>query len=599
MSGTLLLTGVRPLGGPARDLLVAGGRITRVGERLEAPEGATVVDGRGHLAVPGLVDAHAHLDKTLWGLPWRPHTAGDGLAALIDNEHRGRAELRRQGVTVAQRAAGLLAAYVAAGTSHIRSHVDVDTVAGLDSLHGVMEARDAFADRVDVELVAFPQSGLLVRPGTAELLEAAVRAGADLVGGLDPAGFDQRPVEHLDAVFAIAGRHGCGVDIHLHDGGELGAFTIDLIVERTRALGLAGKVTISHAFALAEVPEPRLGRLVEGLADQRVSLTTVAPGNRPPLPLARLAAAGVAVGLGCDGIRDLWSPWGDGDLLGRAALLAWRAGARRDQDLAAALELATAGGAGVLGLDGHGLEPGCWADLALVPAATVGEAVVAHPPRSLVLKRGRVVARPDPVCQAGAHRPAPLAMLVGGRGRPGRGRGGGGQPWGLTHRRTRVPVGAWAPGAGPERQTRPGSAAAPAASASQAASTSASRPAPVEQLAGGLLRLAEDLGDQRHPEPPGALGVDGHGQLDRRPRRPGRPAGRRLGQHRPRRRRVVHPQPLHQRQPGLLQPPGRPRHRHPDQRRHHAPHRPAGLPAGPGRRRRLQVDDRGDLRPPA
>jgi cytosine deaminase len=392
VSGTLLLTGVRPLGGRVRDLLVAGGKIIRVAERLAAPVGATVVDGRGHLAVPGLVDAHAHLDKTLWGLPWRPHTAGDGLAALIDNEHRGRAELRRQGVTVAQRAASLLAAYVAAGTSHIRSHVDVDTVAGLDSLHGVMEAREAFADRVAVELVAFPQSGLLVRPGTAGLLEAAVRAGAELVGGLDPAGFDRRPVEHLDAVFAIADRHGCGVDIHLHDGGELGAFGIDLIVERTRALGLAGKVTVSHAFALAEVPEPRLGRLIEGLADQRVSLTTVAPGNRPPLPLARLRAAGVAVGLGCDGVRDLWSPWGDGDPLGRAALLAWRAGARRDQDLAAALELATAGGAGVLGLDGHGLEPGCWADLALVPASTVGEAVVAHPPRSLVLKRGRVVA---------------------------------------------------------------------------------------------------------------------------------------------------------------------------------------------------------------
>jgi len=212
--------------------------------------------------------------------------------------------------------------------------------------------------------------------------------------GSTPAGFDHRPVEHLDLVFAIAGRHGCGLDIHLHEGGELGAFTIDLILERTRALGLAGRVTISHAFALAEVPEPRLHRLVEGLADQRVSLTTVAPGNRPPLPLARLDAAGVAVGLGCDGIRDLWSPWGDGDVLGRAALLAWRAGARRDQDLAAALELATTGGAGVLGLDGYGLEPGCWADLTLVPAATVGEAVVAHPPRSLVLKRGRVVAGP-------------------------------------------------------------------------------------------------------------------------------------------------------------------------------------------------------------
>jgi len=387
----LLLRKVRPMGGPALDLLVDGGRIAEMGDGLRAPAGAAVVDGRGQLALPGLVDAHAHLDKTLWGLPWRPHTAGDGLAALIENEHRGRAELAAAGVTVAERAGNLLGAYVAAGTSHLRSHVDVDTAAGLDSLHGVMEARAAFAGRIDLQLVAFPQSGLLVRPGTVELLEAAVRDGADLVGGLDPAGFDQRPVEHLDAIFAIADRHGCGLDIHLHDGGELGAFTIDLIVKRTRSLGLAGKVTVSHAFALAEVSPPRLDRLVEGLADQRISLTTVAPGNRPPLPLARLRAAGVAVGLGCDGIRDLWSPWGDGDMLARAALLAWRAGARRDEDLATALEVATAGGAAVLGLPAYGLTPGCPADLSLVPATTLGEAVVTHPPRTLVLKSGRIL----------------------------------------------------------------------------------------------------------------------------------------------------------------------------------------------------------------
>jgi cytosine/adenosine deaminase-related metal-dependent hydrolase len=387
----LLLRNVRPMGGPGVDLLVDGGRIAEVGERLPAPTGATVVDGRGQLALPGLVDAHAHLDKTLWGLPWRPHTAGDGLAALIENEHQGRAELAETGVTVAQRAANLLGAYVAAGTTHIRSHVDVDTVAGLDSLHGVLEARAAFADRITVELVAFPQSGLLVRPGTAELLEAAAREGADLIGGLDPAGFDQRPVEHLDTIFAIAGRHGRGLDIHLHDGGELGAFTLDLIIERTRALGLAGKVTVSHAFALAEVTGPRLERLIEGLASAGVSLTTVAPGSRPPLPLASLRAAGVAVGLGSDGIRDLWSPWGDGDVLARAALLAWRAGARRDEDLAAALEVATSGGAAVLGLGDYGLDPGCTADLVLVPATTLGEAVVTHPPRTLVLKSGRIL----------------------------------------------------------------------------------------------------------------------------------------------------------------------------------------------------------------
>ena len=236
-----------------------------------------------------------------------------------------------------------------------------------------------------------PRAACWSAPAPPSCWRRPFQEGADLVGGLDPAGFDHRPVEHLDTIFAIAGRHGCGLDIHLHDGGELGAFTLDLVIERTRALGLAGKVTVSHAFALAEVPGPRLERLIEGLAAQRISLTTVAPGNRPPLPLASLRAAGVAVGLGSDGIRDLWSPWGDGDLLARAALLAWRAGARRDEDLAATLEVATSGGAAVLGLPDYGLEPGCMADLVLVPATTLGEAVVTRPPRTLVLKAGRIL----------------------------------------------------------------------------------------------------------------------------------------------------------------------------------------------------------------
>ena len=112
----LLLTNVRPLGAAPRDILVQDGRIAEVGTGLRLAEGrGRMVDGDGQLAIPGLVDAHAHLDKTLWGLPWRPHTAGPGLAGLIENEHRGRAELTERGTTVAERAGNLLRAYAAAG----------------------------------------------------------------------------------------------------------------------------------------------------------------------------------------------------------------------------------------------------------------------------------------------------------------------------------------------------------------------------------------------------------------------------------------------------------------------------------------------------
>ena len=387
MAADLLLRDVRPLGAAATDVLVGDGRITNIGPHLDAADGVPVVDGPGLLLLPGLVDAHSHLDKTLWGLPWRPHSGGPDLAGLIGNERTNRRALP----PVAERAGALLDTYVAAGVTHVRSHVDVDPEAGLASVEGVMAARESRRDSVTVELVAFPQSGMLVEPGTAELLDAAVGAGCEAVGGLDPAGFDADPARHLDTVFAIAERRSCKVDIHLHDRGELGAWQIEQIIERTRALGLAGKVTISHAFAVAMVDDARFTALADGLAEQSISLATVAPGRNEPLPLRRLRDAGVDVCLGQDGIRDLWSPYGNGDLLERAALLAWRAGFRRDDDIELCLDVATFGGARALGLDGYGLDVGCRADLVLVDAATLAEAVIAHPPRTVVVKAGRVV----------------------------------------------------------------------------------------------------------------------------------------------------------------------------------------------------------------
>ena len=391
MGGDLLVKDVRPMGGPATDVLVRDGRIAALERGFGPPDGAaTVVDCKGRLLLPGFVDAHAHLDKTLWGLPWRPHSGGPTLPELIRNERRGRRELP----PVARRAGNLLEAYVAAGVTHVRSHVDVDPEAGLAGIEGVLEARERFRDRVSVEIVAFPQSGMLVEPGTRELLEAAVEAGADCVGGLDPAGIDGDPVEHLDAVFGIAARHGRGVDIHLHDRGELGAWEVRLIIERTRALGLAGRVTISHAFCLAMVADDVFEQLARGLAEQRIAVATASSPRAEPLPLRRLRDAGVTVCLGQDGIRDLWSPYGTGDMLERAMHLAYRNTFRRDEDIELALEAATYGGARALGLEEYGLEVGCHADFVVLPGEVLAEAVVSRPPRSLVVKRGRVVAGP-------------------------------------------------------------------------------------------------------------------------------------------------------------------------------------------------------------
>jgi cytosine deaminase len=155
---------------------------------------------------------------------------------------------------------------VASGTLHMRSHVDIDNQLGLKNLHAVLAVREKFRDLVTIEIVAFPQSGIARSPGTAKLLDEAIAAGADLVGGLDPVGIDRDLDGHLDAVFAIATRRGVGIDIHLHDGGEGGLAEVVAIAERTKANGLNGKVAISHAFALGSVPIDLAKRTADLLA---------------------------------------------------------------------------------------------------------------------------------------------------------------------------------------------------------------------------------------------------------------------------------------------------------------------------------------------
>lgn len=399
--GDLLLRGVRPWartpGGPSVDVLVTDGRIARVGRELAAPDAVPVESGDGGVLLPSFSDVHAHLDSTRLGLPFREHTAGPGLAGMVENDRR---HWRDAGASVAERATYTLGRTIAAGATLVRSHAQVDPDSGLERLEGVLAARDHHAGRAEVEVVAFPQCGILRAPGTADLLEQALVAGADLVGGIDPCAFDRNPVGHLDVVFGLAERHQRGVDLHLHEAGELGAFTIELICERVRALSMIGRVTISHCFALSSVEPDRQRALVDLLGEHDVAVTTVAPGVRDPLPLKATKAAGVRLGLGQDGIRDYWSPYGNGDMLDRSWQLAFRSGYRPDELVEECVEVATLGGravvrgvGGATAGSGRGLDVGDPADLVVVPADTVTAAVMDRPPRSLVVHGGRVVAR--------------------------------------------------------------------------------------------------------------------------------------------------------------------------------------------------------------
>ncbi|MFF9068816.1 amidohydrolase [Streptomyces sp. NPDC014891] len=380
---------VRPFGGPAGDLIAVDGLLVP-----EVPAGAVVerVDGGGRLALPTLVDAHIHPDKTSWGEPWRSRRPAEGIAEYV----AGDVELARALPTpVGERALRLMAHAATRGTRAMRAHADVAPAYGLAGIEGVADAAAKLAGIVDVELVAFPQHGVVRTPGAAELLAEAAASGlVTHIGGIDPAGFDAGGAdEQLDTVFALAERYGLGLDIHLHDRGEPGLAPLRDIAARTRALGLRGRVSVAHAFAVAGLSGRELDETADLLAEADIALTTVALSVTTILPFRRLAERGVRVGLGSDGVRDNWSPFGDADMLHRAWLAAWALDLRLDEELESCFRLAADGGAALLGLPAADLRPGSPADFMLVGGECLAQVVVDLPARDLVVRAGRVVAR--------------------------------------------------------------------------------------------------------------------------------------------------------------------------------------------------------------
>ncbi|MEU6019205.1 amidohydrolase [Streptomyces sp. NPDC047515] len=379
---------VRPMGAAKPvDLTVVDGRIT--GER--APRGARVIEGGGRIALPSLVDAHIHPDKTTWGGSWVSREPANSIAdfaaqdvALFRSQHR----------TVGERAHGLMAHAVTRGTRAMRAHADIAPAYGLTCVEGVAQARERLQHALDVQIVAFPQHGVVRAPGTAALLEQAARSGlVDMIGGIDPIGFDQAMDEQLDLVFDLAERYGVGVDIHLHDRGEKGLTVLHAVIDRTRALSLQGKVTVSHVFCLPGLSDTELAAMAEDLGDLDIALTTVAPSESLVLPIAKLREHGVRVGLGSDGVRDSWSPFGNADMLHRAHLLGWVTDVRLDEELAACYEVGAHGGADVMRLPRADFSPGSPADFVLMRAECLPQVVVDMPARDLVVHGGRVVAR--------------------------------------------------------------------------------------------------------------------------------------------------------------------------------------------------------------
>lgn len=340
---------------------------------------ANVFEAEGLHYVPPMADMHIHLDKHFLGEPWKTLQPFVTLPGQLEFEKRMLGELP---TGAGERAKRLLDLMLAQGTAKIRTHVDVDPQIGLSHLEEILEVRELYRGRMEMEIVAFPQQGLL-RSESVAVMRQALRAGADYVGGVDPAGLDRRVDASLEAMFELGAEFAAGIDLHLHDPDHLGTYTIDRFADLTEQAGMSGRTSVSHAYCLGQVSEAEVRSLAEKLCANGVFIMTSAPIDRPMPPIKLLLEAGVAVHVGSDNILDSWSPFGNGDMLSRGSRLAEVSGWVEDHWLLETYKL----------ISNAPLTPkvGDRGDFSLVHALNAMHALAAAPPREAVFSGGVLV----------------------------------------------------------------------------------------------------------------------------------------------------------------------------------------------------------------
>ena len=388
-----------------------GERIVRIG--AGAAEGVSpATDCAAKLLLPAYIDAHVHLDKVLIRGELREHdgTLGGAIGAIHERKRRYTV------ADVAARARAVIERSVALGTTRLRSHVDVDTIGGLVPLEGVMAAAKACADIAEVSTIAFPQEGLLRDPGAYDLMQAALEAGADVVGGMPHWELDEgSQKEHVRQCFELAERFDRDLDMHVDETDDGGVRTLEMVADEALRRGFFGRVCAGHVCSLAAAPHDYADRVIDKCLRAGISIASNPVTNlvlqgrgdrglirRGTTRIGELRAAGVNVFFGQDCVNDGFYPFGRGSMLEVALISAHAAHLTTRADLAFALRAVSEAPALAMRLTDYGLKPGARADLQLLPVPTWDEALRMQPMPEKVWFKGRLVAENS--VQAVLHR---------------------------------------------------------------------------------------------------------------------------------------------------------------------------------------------------
>ncbi|MDG6988589.1 MAG: amidohydrolase family protein [Nitrososphaerota archaeon] len=407
-----------PDGGGTVDIGVEGGAIVAVKPSVPG-RGETEIDAGGCLVLPSFVEPHVHLDKAF--------LAERMPESKTIQEARERIREAKKGFTaedIAARARRALRLAVAGGVTFVRTHVDVDGTSGLTGVRALAKVKKEFEGVVDLQVVAFPQEGILRSPGVSELLARALEEGADLLGGIPETETSQESMDaHTDLVTKMSSELGVDVDCHCDVNPATAA--VERFAERVGALGLGGRATASHLISLAYMDDARAAATIglirrAGLNVVTNPCTAMVSGFTKAPPLGRgvtrikeLLRAGVNVSYGLDNLVDPYNPFGDFDPLRNGWLLAYEGQLNSSEDFASVLRMDTYNAARTMRLEGYGLSPGGRADFNVLDAETPRECLRRRTVARFVVKKGAVLYEnevssvPGPSAPASWSRPVP------------------------------------------------------------------------------------------------------------------------------------------------------------------------------------------------
>lgn len=368
------------------------GRIANIIPSIESFSSENSFDAKGKLALPAFSDLHNHLDKTYLSLEWKACRPAKNLEERLAMEAE---ELMELAETIEQRADAMIQKHLSNGVNHIRTHVNIDPFIRLENLYGVKRALDKYQDYLSYDIVAFPQHGLLKHPEMPDLLRAALQQGATILGALDPGGIDKNIERSLQVTMDLAKEWNVSVDMHLHDRGQLGYYTMKHWLKMVDEQHFKGKTSFSHAFGLAGISPGLQQAFATQLKEHNVDILTTIPIslNSQLIPIDCLTQSGVFVGIGCDGFYDSWSPYVSGDVLEKVREFCEYTGKKTERELRESLKYVTQG---ITPLDAEGRyqwpKIGDEASFVLLDASCSAEAVarVSQTQDRVLINRGNL-----------------------------------------------------------------------------------------------------------------------------------------------------------------------------------------------------------------